>query len=119
LKKTFAFLLIFCIWLHNFSQTAIVLAFQVNQKYVAEYLCVKRTVKNNCCQGKCYLNKKIADEKAAQKLVDFLKEKAALIYVLVPFFNYQKVVFELSLTFIQAIDSSYYQYYASILHPPS
>src|ERR1035437_3006835 len=32
--------------------------------YIAKNLCVKKDVKNNCCQGKCFLEKqkKLADE---------------------------------------------------------
>jgi len=34
--------------------------YQVNKNYIAKNLCVKKDVVNNCCQGKCFVEKEMA-----------------------------------------------------------
>lgn len=47
--------------MQNFSRVIILANFEWNREYIAKNLCVKRSEKNNCCQGKCYLEKQILD----------------------------------------------------------
>lgn len=41
------------------TKTVIILNWANNQTFIAKQLCEKRNVKNNCCQGKCYLKKQL------------------------------------------------------------
>lgn len=38
--------------------------YSLDKAYIAKNLCIKKEVKDNCCQGKCYLKKQI--EKSAE-----------------------------------------------------
>jgi hypothetical protein len=33
--------------------------YSLNKNYIAKYLCVKKDLPGNCCQGKCYLSKQL------------------------------------------------------------
>lgn len=45
----------------------VLFAFQMNQAYIAQNLCEKREVEENECQGKCHLNKALAEEEQQEK----------------------------------------------------
>jgi hypothetical protein len=57
------------------------LTFKVNQDEIAKTLCVKKEVKNNICNGKCYLSKQLkkAAEKEKQESSNLI-EKQELVY---------------------------------------
>lgn len=40
------------------------LQYTLDKAYIAKNLCVKKEVKGNCCQGKCYLKKQVEKESA-------------------------------------------------------
>lgn len=40
-------------------KSVVILSWVQNQRFIATHLCEKRTEKNNCCQGKCYLKKQL------------------------------------------------------------
>lgn len=42
-----------------FAKLYVWVSFELNREYFAQVLCVKRTIKNNTCQGTCQLNKKL------------------------------------------------------------
>lgn len=41
--------------------------YQVNKDYIAKNLCVNRSRPMSCCQGKCYLDKKLAKDESPQQ----------------------------------------------------
>ena len=67
--------------LPSFSNGIIYLTFKANQNQIAKTLCIKKEVKNNTCNGKCYLAKQL--KKAAEKEKEpssRLAEKQELVY---------------------------------------
>lgn len=67
--------------LPSFSNGIIYLTFKANQNEIAKTLCIKKEVKNNTCNGKCYLAKQL--KKAAEKEKEpssRLAEKQELVY---------------------------------------
>jgi hypothetical protein len=99
----------------------IYLTFKANQAEIAKTLCVKKEVKNNSCNGKCYLAKQL--KKAAEKEKEpstRLSEKQELVYT--------QTVLEYNFTPIVTIDKkrmlvSHYcekpkSVSVSIFHPP-
>jgi len=68
--------------LPSFSSVIIYLNFKVNQDEIAKTLCIQKEMKNNHCNGKCYLAKQLkkAAEKEKQESSN-LKEKQELVYI--------------------------------------
>lgn len=67
--------------LPSFGNVVVYLTFKINQDEIAKTLCIKKEVKNNTCNGKCYLAKQL--KKAAEKEKQSssrLSEKQELIY---------------------------------------
>lgn len=63
--------------LQNFSKIYTLLEFQVNREYIAKNLCVKKNEANNCCKGKCHLQKQLEeDDKKLPSSDNSTKEKA-------------------------------------------
>jgi hypothetical protein len=64
LKRFTAILLLIMVISSNFSQLFVYAGFKVNQRYIAENLCVNKSRPWLHCNGKCYFMKKIrqADE---------------------------------------------------------
>jgi hypothetical protein len=60
----------------------IYVSFKINQDKIAKTLCVKKEIKNNCCQGKCHLKKQLekADEEEQKQAPTNTKEKIELLY---------------------------------------
>ena len=55
------------------------LLFEFNRAYIASELCVQREIKNNCCQGKCYLRKQMQREQQRERpLANLLSEQLQL-----------------------------------------
>lgn len=57
MKQITAILLIFLVILQPCSKFWIFVSFKLNQDYITKTLCIKKEVKNNCCRGKCHLEK--------------------------------------------------------------
>jgi len=53
--------------LHTVRYTAVVFSFSVNRDYVSRMLCVKKEVENNSCKGKCFLQRKLAEEDSKEE----------------------------------------------------
>ncbi len=69
----------------SFNNALVFITFKVNQKEIAQNLCVKKEIQNNTCKGQCYLAKEL--KKAAekeQKESQNAKEKQEIIYILPP-----------------------------------
>lgn len=54
-KNIIPIFLISLIFLQSFSKLLTYVRFKLNQDYIAQNLCVQRTVKNNKCNGNCQL----------------------------------------------------------------
>ena len=59
--------MLLCYSLSTISWIVPLAAYGLNSEYIANFLCEKKTVRNNVCKGKCYLNKSIASQVEMQK----------------------------------------------------
>ncbi len=57
--RIFAIIQLVILVLYIFSPILPHIDYAINKDYIAKNLCVKKEIPNNCCQGKCYLNKQI------------------------------------------------------------
>ncbi len=75
-KSVGAIILIVLLSLQSFSKIWIYISFKISQRYIAKTLCIKRTIANNTCQGKCHLRKQLEKEdQDEQKQMPGSKEK--------------------------------------------
>ena len=103
------------------KDVAIVLNFKMNQVYIAENVCVNKNNLALKCQGKCYLNKKIAEsneESRERPFLEYEERNMQFNITILDIFTYQF----LKLPSIQRIDY-YHQIYSSsfildIFRPP-
>lgn len=51
----------------TFSKWCLIVEFRINRDYIAKNLCVNRSRPSCCCKGKCYLNKKLAEDQSQQQ----------------------------------------------------
>ena len=67
----------------SLSNVFIYLNFKIHQEEIAKTLCIQREMKENKCNGHCFLSKQLkkAAEKEKQE-TENLKEKQELIYVI-------------------------------------
>jgi hypothetical protein len=59
--KFFAFTLLFVIVFNIFKYQMPRVEYSIFKDYIAKNLCIKKDIKNNCCQGKCFLKKQIKE----------------------------------------------------------
>ena len=50
----------------TFSKWILIAQFDLNQKYIAEKLCVNRFKPRSCCKGKCFLAKQLNKEEKGE-----------------------------------------------------
>lgn len=62
MKKIFLIVLLISMVLQGVNRGLVYVQFQLNRDYIAQNLCVKKEIKNNCCQGSCQLGKKLGDD---------------------------------------------------------
>jgi len=60
--------LILLIGAQTFSKWCLILEYQVNRDFISKNICVNRSTPLSCCKGKCYLNKKMADDESSQQV---------------------------------------------------
>jgi hypothetical protein len=67
--------------LPSFSNVIIYLNFKANQDKIAKTLCIQKEMKNNQCNGNCYLSKQLKKEAEKEKQESSnLREKQELVY---------------------------------------
>jgi hypothetical protein len=81
LKQIVTILLATLILLQPFSKICIYVSFKINQDRIAKTLCVQKEIKNNCCKGKCHLEKELkkADEQRRWNPEDLYRTSFYLI----------------------------------------
>jgi len=81
LKLLYSIIISTLLLLPSFGNVVIYLTFKINQDEISKTLCIKKEVKNNSCNGKCYLAKQLkkAAEKEKQESSN-VKEKQELVY---------------------------------------
>jgi len=81
LKLLYSIIISTLLLLPSFGNVVIYLTFKINQDEISKTLCIKKEVKNNSCNGKCYLAKQLkkAAEKEKQESSN-VKEKQEVVY---------------------------------------
>lgn len=103
----------------NFSNSLIYAGFDLNQKYIAEQLCVNKDKPEMHCNGKCYLAKKIKQAEEKEKSLEqqsqknrfqeaLITSKLKIYYPLIAITN--RIIIERS--------SDLPKHSSSIFHPP-
>lgn len=59
MQKLVSILLLFSLSLQCFSQLGVLISYEVNKDYIAQFLCINRDKPDMHCNGKCYLRKKL------------------------------------------------------------
>ena len=67
IKYPVTIVLILLMAAQTFSKWCLILEYQVNKDFIAKNLCINRAKPSCCCQGKCYLNKKMAADQSDQQ----------------------------------------------------
>jgi len=67
IKYPVTIVLILLMAVQTFSKWCLILEYQVNKDFIAKNLCINRAKPSCCCQGKCYLNKKMAADESDQQ----------------------------------------------------
>lgn len=67
IKYPVTIVLILLMAAQTFSKWCLILEYQVNKDFIAKNLCVNRAKPSSCCQGKCYLNKRMAADESDQQ----------------------------------------------------
>ncbi len=66
-KQLLAAVLLVSVFLQSFSGLIILADFYANQDFIAKNICVNRKQPLSCCQGHCYLQKKLAKDNHDQQ----------------------------------------------------
>ena len=67
LKYPVTIVLILLIGIQTFSKWCLIVEYQVNKDFISKNLCINRAEPLSCCKGKCYLNKKLANDESQQQ----------------------------------------------------
>lgn len=67
MKYPVTILLLLLTALQTFSKWCLIAEFRIERDYIAKNLCVNRSRPSCCCKGKCYLNKKLAEDQSQQQ----------------------------------------------------
>ncbi|WET03049.1 hypothetical protein [Flavobacterium sp. YJ01] len=81
MKRLFIIVLSILILSPSFGSLFIYASFKINQKEIAQTICVQRKSVFNSCNGRCELQKSIKKYADNEKKQDSLKEKLELVYV--------------------------------------
>lgn len=67
LRQVIAVFILTCVLSANFSRDLVIAGFSLNQKYIAETLCVNRNRPELHCNGRCYLMNKLRQAEEGEK----------------------------------------------------
>jgi len=67
LKYPVTIVLLLLTSVQTFSKWCLIAEFRINKDYIAKNLCVNRFKPRCCCKGKCYLNKRLAEDQSQQQ----------------------------------------------------
>jgi len=81
LKRLFIIVLSILILSPSFGGLFVYASFKINQKEIAQTICIQRKSVFNSCNGRCELQKSIKKYADNEKKQDNLKEKLELVYV--------------------------------------
>jgi hypothetical protein len=81
LKQFYSILISILLLLPSFSNVFVYIEFKVNQEEIAKTLCIQKEMKDNKCNGNCYLSKQLKKEAEKENQESSnLREKQELVY---------------------------------------
>ena len=121
MKYPLTILFVLLVGLQTFSKMLVILEYEWNKDYIIKTLCVNRSKPKSCCQGKCFLNKKLTQEENPQSCpVDEAQKYFSELQVLVNTQSYSPALG----TVLIHCNTGYYlagksqDYTVSFFHPP-
>lgn len=110
------------IFLLAFQPVLPYLQYFIFKNYIAKNLCIEKDIPDSCCQGKCFLEKKVQEtapiqtaEKESKPVINFKQS----IYIL-PFFNRYKTENTFKLFETGTLTCAYdFIFIKGIFHPPN
>jgi hypothetical protein len=115
-----AILLIATIFIQTFSAYIIKADYILNRTFISNTLCVNKEKPEMHCEGKCYLNKKLKQDKQDQQAPVSKNEQLTIQPFFVPeLFSLPGTVFLTNPTFFIKDEGLAYSSSNSIFHPPS
>lgn len=113
-------ILLICLLAATFSQTLICMAFEINQNYIARYLCVNRNNPHSSCNGHCYLSKQLAAHEKSPGTTNTIKEKTdVLLYLNVSVNNTENIVSSVNKKQHSQYSFCLQQVCSEFFHPPA
>jgi hypothetical protein len=109
--RPISILLLLSLLVANCSSMFVYMGFELNQRYIAKELCINQDKPEMHCNGKCYLMKKLKQERQAQKT----QVQDALIVSPLKFERYAFAEVTLHIPFTTGMPQSIKD---SIFHPP-
>jgi hypothetical protein len=112
--------LIATIFIQTFSAYIIRADYILNRTFISNTLCVNKEKPEMHCEGKCYLNKKLQQDKQDQQAPVTKTEQLTIQPFFVPeLFSLTGTVFLIKPTFFIKDEGLAYSSPISIFHPPS
>ena len=84
MKKISTILLLFIILLQTFSAVLVRADYLFNKDFIASVLCINKAKKDNSCKGKCYLAKKLGEQKQDEESPRQKKESFEIQFYCLP-----------------------------------
>lgn len=106
----------------SFGSLLVYACFKMNQKEIAQSICVQRKMVFNSCNGRCELQKSLKRyNDNEKKMQDNLKEKTELVYILHTSNNTIKLIrpFAIKAYFAARFDNKPISFSTDTFRPPS
>ncbi len=119
------YLLLFSFVFQLGNRIYVILNFQVNREYIAENLCEKKEIEDNCCKGSCHLEKELVkiekeDNNSPANKQEPIKEKSENDSFFISVLHKNPLLNGIALAYIPyKAKSDLSGYYSDIFHPPS
>lgn len=78
-KNNILIILALLVFLSSASKTLLLVDFFINRNYIANNLCEKKELKNNCCKGYCQLTKQLKQEEKRESSNSVIEQKVELV----------------------------------------
>lgn len=78
-KNNILVILALLVFLSSASKTLLLVDFFINRNYIANNLCEKKELKNNCCKGYCHLTKQLKQEEKRESSNSVIEQKVEFV----------------------------------------
>lgn len=119
LFQVFTPLLVVIFLTQSLRYTTAVCFYKLNKDYVSQFLCVKKEIADNHCQGKCYLKKKLQeDDKNERDFLRVIKFVEIEVFNMFPSQKFNIFSLVVKLQFIPFIEKPVFAYSKDFFRPP-